>query len=148
MVRNNETRRFQIRVTKPDMGFHMFPWPWGYPIAGWFLLGKIHLEIDDSGVPRLMETPISLSNEIICIYTFVFFLQLMVFQLNIVTLTMSMVLFNINSCCSKISRYFYLSSPKPPEMIADADGMLSQTATRNQMLPRFAELGDHSDHSA
>ena len=30
----------------------------GTPIAGWFILGKSHLEMDDLGLIPLMETPI------------------------------------------------------------------------------------------
>ena len=42
-------------LTSPYGGFHGHG---GTPIAGWFLLGKIPLKMDDLGVPPFMETPL------------------------------------------------------------------------------------------
>ena len=33
-----------------------FPKSWGTPLAGWFVMENVHLEIDDLGVPPFMET--------------------------------------------------------------------------------------------
>ena len=51
-----------------------FPWPWGYPKNGWFLLGKMPLKWMIGGVPLFQETTIYMY-----IYFLTFWVNLYVF---------------------------------------------------------------------